>query len=38
MCVEAVDPASPAAIEPEAFRAYLAPFVLHPFYVDVFGP
>lgn len=38
MCVEAVDLSRPAAIEREAFRAYLAPFVLHPFYVDVFGP
>lgn len=38
MCVKAADPARPAAIEPETFRAYLAPFVLHPFYVDVFGP
>lgn len=27
-----------AAIEPKAVRAYLAPFVLHPFYVDVFAP
>jgi hypothetical protein len=26
------------AIEPEAVRAYLAPFVLHSFYVDVFAP
>ena len=26
------------AIEPGPFRAYLAPLVLHPFYMDVFGP